>query len=108
MCRRHTPPAIRRRQTLRAQSMPRRNAAPLCQGDDPQSDPTTNSLRFAFGPPAESILGQRTTSLLIRESCQPFPSQNAALKCVDALAAYGGGEGIGPAFFVIGRSGPQI
>src|SRR5215471_20627276 len=42
-------------------------------------------------PPAESILGQRTTPLIIRESCPHFPSQNAALKCVDALARLRGG-----------------
>src|SRR5215831_13279060 len=46
-------------------------------------------------PPAESILGQRTTPLIIRESCPHFPSQNAALKCVDALARLRGGEGWG-------------
>src|SRR5208283_4364106 len=84
------PPAIWRTQALRAQSMPRRNAAPLCQDDDPQSDPVTNSPRFASMILQPNQLSQRITPLVARESHRPFPSQYAALKsplkCVDALA----------------------
>src|SRR5712691_2812117 len=92
ICCRHTPPAIRRRQTLRAQSTPRRNAAPLCQDDDPQNGPVTNSLRFASVTLQPNQLDQRITPLARRESPPASLSQHAALKCVDALARLRGKE----------------
>src|SRR5712691_7529776 len=72
--------------------MARRNAAPLCQDDDPQSGPVTNSLWFASVTLQPNQLDQRITPLAIRESRPAFPSQYATLKCVDALAQARGRE----------------
>src|SRR5712691_8293526 len=83
--------------------MARRNAAPLCQDDDPQSGPVTNSLWFASVTLQPNQLDQRITPLAIRESRPAFPSQYATLKCVDALARLRGegwGEGQTPRWTV--------
>src|SRR5215470_14360214 len=81
--------------TARVKHATEKRRPPLSRRRSPKRPKDKFSAVCISDPPAESILGQRTTPLIIRESCPHFPSQNAALKCVDALARLRGGEGWG-------------
>src|SRR3981081_782215 len=94
ICADHTPCAIRRKHTLRVQSMPRSTAAPLYRGERRRTPRVSNPVQ-AWPALLRISANHRINHLLARESDMIPASQSDASKCVDALAACGGGLGGG-------------